>query len=243
MPNLDQKTIRSSRARLVISGSKFELYSYEKPYLYNFPPLKRGEGGKKIVRARRADNLAVARRRIQRLISANMEAWGEMPKFVTYTFAENVTDISSANAEWLRYIRKARQAYGQLRYLTVVEFQLRGAVHYHTIFFNMPYRRGLKHHIAKQWGQGFVKVKALGKVNDIALYVSKYLTEDTSDERLAGKKAFFCSRGLHKPVEVRREANVDEWTSLHQHATLEDEHTRKYNSDRFGLIVLKTGIC
>jgi hypothetical protein len=242
--NLDQKLVKKSNVRLVVSGNKFERYTYERPYLYNLPPYPRSEGAKKkSERARRADNLACARRNIQRLISANINAWGERPKFVTFTFAKNVTDISSANEEWHKYMRKARQTFGQLKYLTVIEFQKRGAVHYHTVFFNMPYKRGLKHIIGRQWGQGFVKVIGLGRVNDIGIYVSKYMTEDTSDIRLCGRKAYFTSRGLVKPVMMRSDEWINAWTEENGHATVQSELTKSYVSDRFGIIKLETGIC
>jgi len=235
--------VKFSHKRLVVSGESFELYVYEKPFSYNWPPMTRNTGARASARAkpRRADNLANSRRRIQRLIEANMYAYGQVPKFITYTFAENVTNLDDANRAWNVYMSKMRPAFGKLKYLVVVEFQKRGAVHFHVVFFNLGYVKNIKRRFQKMWGNGWVKVIALGHVQSVGRYVAKYLTEDTHDERLIGRKAYFTSRGLAQPEEFRNEDNVEQWTEEHWGDIVDAETSKTWPSERFGRVLFKKG--
>jgi hypothetical protein len=90
-----------------------------------------------------------------------------------------------------------------LKYVSVLEFQDkndRGAVHYHMIC-NLPYIK--KSELAKIWGNGFVKINAIDKVDNVGAYVIKYMNKDIDDIRLQGLKAYNCSQGLDKPVVLK----------------------------------------
>jgi len=242
--SLDQKTVKKSRLRLVLSGNVFELYQYETCYLYNWPPDKRGEAQRAAEpQKRRSDNLRAAQQRIRRLIEANKDLSGERVKFVTYTFADNITDVASANALWSAHIRALNIRFDRkLRYLCAVEFQERGAVHYHVLFFNMPFVRELKKILAEQWGHGFIKVKAIGKVKNIGLYMSKYMVKAVSDKRLSGKKAYFGSRNLERPVVYRDEQTCAELLAgLVERGLLESKQV--YRSLRSGAVTKHTYAC
>lgn len=208
---LDQKLVRYSHCRLVISGDIVELYEYERPVYSNFPPAEksRGSGIKtKPTDSRRIDHLRRTRQTIRRTISTNATAWGAVPVFITYTFAENISDLKTANAYWQQYKKKLKYHYGKLKYLVVVEFQKRGAIHYHALYFNLPYIKNIKPILQDIWGHGFLQIKAVNKIENIGAYVSKYLQKENADSRLVGQKAFFVSRGLHKPIVVKDEYKV-----------------------------------
>jgi len=76
----------------------------------------------------------------------------------------------------------------------------------------------------------------------VAAYVSKYLTEETVDIRLARKKAFFVSRGLLQPQEHRDELWIKSWIEDWKHAILESKVHQGYSSDHFGRILYTKGI-
>jgi len=234
--DIERRRILSSRRRLVVSGDTYELYSYERPYFYNRPPESRSGAAATANtsgKGRRADNLSSARARIRRLISANETAYGERLKFVTFTFARNVKDLSEANKLWAEYARKMRERHGSLKYLAVVEFQKRGAIHYHVLYFNLPFIYGVKDALAKTWGHGFVKIVTVAHVRNLGAYVSKYLQKDIMDRRLVGEKAFFCSKGLVQPEEFRNEASIDK---ILAECSLSSEVVRDYTSSHFGAI-------
>jgi hypothetical protein len=46
-----------------------------------------------------------------------------------------------------------------LKYVSVVEFQKRGAVHYHAVFFNLPFI--VNDELAAIWSHGFIKINAI----------------------------------------------------------------------------------
>jgi hypothetical protein len=142
---------------------------------------------------------------VRRIINANVEAYGEKAKFVTLTFAKNVKENRVANAIFGKFVKRLnyeifRDKKARLKYLTVIEFQKRGAIHYHVVFFNLPYMPKSK--LSEIWGQGFVKINNIDNVDNVGAYVSKYMTKDTDDDRLIGEKSYFCSRGLIKPEEI-----------------------------------------
>lgn len=232
-----RELIKLSTRRLWLSGKTVELYEYGRPYSYNWPPERRGDGGYPETRpeqetaGRRTDNLFRVRAHVRRLIDANAGAWGQVPKFVTYTFAENVTDYPTATKVWREYARKLSRAYGPQKYLTVVEYQERGAVHFHTLHFSLPFVPGIKKKLARMWGKGFVKVVAIRHVRNVARYVSKYLRKDIFDSRLARRKAFFCSRGLVKPTMLRSREAIDNFCAEHR---MVEEFAVTFDGGRLG---------
>lgn len=158
-----------------------------------------------------------AKKRISRYVACNAGYWlmsgvdvYYKPVFITITFKKNIIDVVYANREYSKFLmrlnvklfndRKAR-----LKYSTVIEFQKRGAVHYHGVFYNFPLL-GLtkaKRILEQVWGHGFVRIEPVRSVWRSALYVTKYMHKGFSDERLKSKKRYFQSRGLIKPIELR----------------------------------------
>lgn len=206
----DRKLIKKSYVRLVTFGDRAEQFTYQKPYFYNFPPdrVERTTGQRDKNKERRSDNLYTARRKIQRLIHANANQNNRRYglRFYTYTFEKNVTNLKEANLLWTEFSRKLRIRFRGIKYLGVVEFQKRGAVHYHVLYFNLPFKRGIKREIEQLWGNGFIyakSIKAMGEIRNVGLYVSKYLQKEIMDIRLSGEKAYFTSKGLVKPQEYR----------------------------------------
>jgi len=203
----DQKLIKKTHYKYVKFGKFSELYIYEKPIFYNQSPIfnqsaiSRGNS-----LSRRNDNLYVARSKINRLVLANCDWSICAPRFVTFTFAKNITSLKEANQCWANFIRKFRKDYPNIKYLGVIEFQKRGAVHYHVLFFNLKYKPFIKDDIKKIWTHGFIKFKSakrIEKIQHLGLYLAKYLQKDILDVRLLGEKAFFTSKNLTQPEFLR----------------------------------------
>jgi len=232
---IDQKLVKFSRYRAIIAGRYIEVHEYEKPFSYNWSPQKTTSHTTRRRDGRRADNLYVARQRLIQTIRTNVDS-DYLPKFVTFTFADNVKDVRTANVLWGKFCKKLHTRFGKLKYVAVIEFQQRGAVHFHVLFFNMPYTRGLKKIIAELWGHGFVKVVALRHIRDVALYVSKYLTKDTHDIRLAGRKAYFTSWRLRRAVHLRNEVNVKALTADLGARRVDMELADTFESSRYGAV-------
>jgi len=176
------------------------------------------------------------------LVEANFQAYGFEPVFLTFTFRENLQDLEIANRHFRNFIKRLNHQYGKnFRYLAVVEFQRRGAVHYHCIFFDMPLAMEQEERksrtIAKIWSHGFIDIERVRSAKRVGPYVCKYLDKAILDPRLLGKKAFFTSHGLLRPIEFRNQERIDEFVAHGKMGSLVS--TRTYGSERFGKIIYK----
>ena len=91
-----------------------------------------------------------------------------------------------------------------VKYLLVPEFTKICRVHYHAIFFNLPYIKNNK--LREIWGNGFIKINRIDRVSNVGAYVSKYITKDNI--KIEGMKSYFTSRGLFKPLELDKEKEI-----------------------------------
>lgn len=212
------KKVRYTDQKLIISGSIIELYSYYEPV--RIDPLPQSARRLPIYdRQEKKDRREVSsvyrsRQRMKRLLNANtgfhLKKSGKpyMPVSITFTFKENIQDIARANYAFTKFIQRFNYSIfeekrNRLKYVLAIEFQERGAIHYHVVFFNLPFRKNMKTAVAELWSVGHVKVKAVRKMSDLGNYIMKYITKENFDSRLVGKKCYFSSRNLFKPVEIK----------------------------------------
>ncbi len=198
-----------SNVKAILSGNSLELYEYSRPFLYGVP-LHRKSRKKprhvfKIITER---SLWHTKKTLRRLLMSNAGSYMNehnlpfKPIFITFTFKENIIDLTMANNEWTKFIKRFNKRYfrqGYLKYVGVPEFQKRGAVHYHVVFFNLPYMPRIYDVIRDNWGLGFTLVETIKSTEHLVNYVSKYLSKENFDQRLFGRKKYFASRGLFKP--------------------------------------------
>jgi len=211
---------RSSNYRLVISGNTVEAYIFENGIGYNLKLDKR-----KREYYRRTDNPQIhssainrTRNNVIRVTNSNAYKWFDdknkpyKPQFITYTFAENITDVTHANECYTNYIKRLnyhthKTKKSLLKYIAVIEFQKRGAVHYHTIFFNLPEideeKERETREFAEIWNHGFIQIVPLYSHN-AGFYMAKYMTKDLLDKRLLGRRRYFCSKNLKRPIIIYR---------------------------------------
>jgi len=237
---LDKSLVKSSKYRLIVSGNFYELYKYEQPYFYNKSPSVSESLylEKQNLLERREDNLFSCRQKVRRLINSNVGMYSQRSKFITYTFKHNETNLKNANKLWQLYQKKLRYRFGDIKYLLVVEFQQRGAVHYHVLYFNLPYIARGGQYLSALWTWGDVNIRVVDHVKNVGAYVCKYLQKEMFDNRLVGEKAFFCSRGIFKPLEIKNKNNIDLF--LNQ-CILKEEVKRVYSSSLYGEIIYKQG--
>jgi hypothetical protein len=139
------------------------------------------------------------RNRVRHLIIGN---FNKHSMFTTLTFRENFQNIQEANYAFLKFIKRVKYKFGDFKYLVVIEFQDRGAIHYHMIS-DFGYIKHSK--LGKIWGNGFEWIRDLLKsnngkpVDNVGAYIVKYMNKDILDERLMGKKAYFTSKNLKRP--------------------------------------------
>lgn len=253
---MEVKKTYLSKGKLIISGKIVEVYDYkEKGVLigYSRPPTshKKGPKTEKNVESERI-SLSRARKGVRRLINANAE---ELVKFITLTFAENEQDVEYCNREFKKFVQRLKRFIIKqrpdmvLKYIAVIEFQKRGAVHYHMLT-NVFYIR--KDQLARIWGNGFVKVNKISHVDNVGAYVSKYMSKDKDvmgedgkmvkcigkDGRLWDKKMYFTSKNLVRPLEITEKEEVLAYKER-MLAGQSPTYQNTFESDYLGLIEYK----
>ena len=88
-------------------------------------------------------------------------------------------------------------------YIAVPEFQTRGAVHFHALFWGLPSclfdTERATRLVAGLWGHGFVYMKMTDGNERLSSYLAKYMAKSFIDHRLMNQKAYVCSRNLKRP--------------------------------------------
>ena len=132
---------------------------------------------------------------IRRLACSN---FSNKSTFLTLTFKDNLTNVKEANILFKAFIRRLKKFIHpvELKYLAVIEFQERGAVHYH-VLLNLEFIDFDK--ISEIWGNGFVFINKIRHVDNVGAYIIKYMTKDNKDTRLMGLPAYLRSRNLKEP--------------------------------------------
>ncbi len=211
------ESIQKTKVRIVLAGDELEIYGYEDPLYFNFSADRR------VVKARDLSNPFENRERsrhrshkmIRGIVDANFgmhfDGFGRpyISKFLTLTYAENMTQPT--NADFTLFIKRLnyklyKSKRSLLHYIAVIEFQKRGAVHYHIVIFNLPFmERDLYFSAFEEcWGHGFVKIRTVPD-KGVGRYITKNYITKADDFRLWGNKSYFTSRGLYRPIVIRQE--------------------------------------
>lgn len=226
--------------RLVVSGHYVERYQYSYPIVSREIRMRVGrsvvaDGLRRLENRERV--LARARTSVRRLVDCNPD----LNKFFTLTFAENVTDFAFANECFRKYVMRLKYSYkSDLKYLVVPEFQKRGAIHFH-VLCDLQYVPVAQ--LAELWGFGFCRINRIDNVTNVGLYVSKYIQKQFDDERLHGKKCYWGSRNLKRPVVIDTPGVVD---SLLADCESQNAYFGKkvvYQTDMFGAVLYQKIYC
>jgi len=182
-------------------GTYLDVYEYNKVKI-TFQS-RRDDYDKKEKGEKRPFSLSRARQNVYRIAEANVNRHGnETPIFFTFTFAAHITNLSDAHSSFKKVIRKlSKYLNRRVQYIVVPEFQKRGVVHYHGIFYNVPFI-SINDWRERFWTYGFIDLQIpQHKILNIASYIAKYITKEMADTRLFNRKTYFCSRGMLRPVE------------------------------------------
>ena len=129
----------SGLKKYIVTGHIVEVYEYSN-YVSGkggFTGTQKGEGDIENKLKNYGNTNQRRRDMIRRLACCNFN--NKYDKFLTLTFAENKIDIQECNVLFKAFIRKLKNKYNKnLKYLAVIEFQKRGAVHYH-VLLTIPY--------------------------------------------------------------------------------------------------------
>lgn len=224
----------SYNKRVIISGHQIEVYSYSNDVIYGYKDKKKEVKGRKSVASEEDKEInrdkvfKRARTDLRRIINSNVE---EDSKFLTLTFKDNVQDLDYANNEFKKFIKRLNYNFNiKVKYSCVIEFQKRGAIHYHVILYNLKGKVDL-HKLSSIWDNGFIKLNKIKGVDNVGAYICKYMTK-TDDKRLEGRKMYFNSRNLSKPIEIKEPGLVSavESSLQNQVPKYENSFSNDYNN-------------
>ena len=161
--------------KIICSRDFAYIYEFDKGYLKGYENNDADTGRKSDYKSEnyeehRKQVLQRSKKNLRRLINANVGQYGKefTAKFLTLTFKDNVKDLDKANYEFEKFIKRLNyHCFGtkkaNLKYTCVVEFQKRGAIHYHVIIYNMPYVKA--NDVANVWGNGFIKINKIAALS------------------------------------------------------------------------------
>lgn len=154
-------------------------------------------------------NIRRSQKRLRRLINSNLGQYEELDKFLTLTYP-GLKSREKACRAFKTFAQNLRRHYGsQIEYVAVMEIQdgsrledsskATKDIHFHVLLFNCPY---IPQDIYqnKLWKHGIVDIRKIEEFGDIAGYLVNYLSKDQT-LAVKGKRSYFPSRGLIKPVE------------------------------------------
>jgi len=181
-------------------------------YTYQFEPAfndlkKPRERIKRFTRVSRTEaNIKSSRRSFHRLVRSNLGV-GRIPILVTLTYSDNVKDIDISNKMFNKFTKRLRYDLGNdISWISVPEFQKRGAVHYHMLLFGVSHELAKSErstrYLASLWTHGFVDVITTAGSPKLATYLAKYMSKALADSRLIGKRGYSASHNIMRPVSL-----------------------------------------
>lgn len=164
------------------------------------------------------------KKRFRRLVDSNVSTYPKPknpfnirtaphfpPVLLTLTYDRPLSDIHKGKEDLNLFMRRLNYSFDNpdLKYLAVPEKTKNDRVHFHNLFFNLPFAP--KQLFQDAWGNGFIDVRRIDRVRSMGRYMTKYLTKSTDREK--HQKSFISSKDLKKPVVIYNQEIADEITN------------------------------
>lgn len=220
-------------AKIIQSGDLLELYEYEKEPTPKKPNTKRSKRYKKYKSDR---HIARAVANFRRKVRATLQLG--TPYLLTLTMGD-IVDIGVAFKLYTQFGARLRRVYGkEIAWITVPEFQKRGAVHFHILIWNLSHEAYLTERntrrIQNLWGYGYVDIASTDGSPKLSGYLAKYMSKAMHDDRLFGKKAYSCSRNTLRSVSINSQTAVALIKEEFSLETLPPTTDREYDTEWLG---------
>jgi len=237
-----------TNTKIVQSGAIIEVYSYLNSSLNygNYADIQGPIGQPKsdptpeeIAKKKRIQE-RYSKLKATRLIDANCGAYIKTKRepyalvMLTLTTKDNIPDLSTTNPMLTLFIKRFNYELGEkdayLKYVSIPEWQERGAVHYHVALFNMPF---VPHKaLTEIWGHGHIWLTRTDRTRSVGRYLTKYMTKGFGDQRFKGHNRYTPAKGLHRPKVLYDQSQaINVKSRLPQQSLF---HSRKYATEQFG---------
>jgi len=154
---------------------------------------------------RTVENMQRAQQRAKTTIRRSIMA-AKLDHLLTLTYRDNEQDRERAWSDFTRFARLVRDTLKPFSwpYVAVLEFQKRGAIHFHVAvsgFQKVELLRSIWHHVIGGGERGNIDVQFFrGRRSQLARYLAKYLSKDIGDEKQKGTHRYKRSRGIQVPA-------------------------------------------
>lgn len=195
-------------------GRNLELYEFEidptaRPKKARIIKIRKEEAdtddpfAEQRIQWKREDNVRRASNVFRRIVAANLSE-NDLPLLITLTYRENMDDLTIGYHDFRAFVQALRYKYGKsFKYICVPEFQKRGAVHFHALFWRLPVEvftdERRTRTIAAMWDKGWVDMKVTDGNEKISGYLAKYMAKAFTDPRLKNQKAYTASKNIDRP--------------------------------------------
>lgn len=168
----------------------------------------------------RLDNLKSTKqtmKKLRRIIAHNFTG-GKNQLWITLTYRVHVIETAIVYRDFKAFIRRIRNQFGKVDYITVIEPQASGRWHLHVLLKNDSELTIPNNDLAKMWGKGFTKTKRLRRADKVGNYLIAYLSnlqigdEGSQNKSIVkgarlymypkGIRIYRTSRGIEKPLEI-----------------------------------------
>ena len=158
----------------------------------------------------RLDNLKSTKqtmKKLRRLVAHNFTG-GINQLWITLTYRDHVTETAIVYMDFKAFIRRIRNQFGNVDYITVIEPQASGRWHLHVLLKNDSELTIPNNDLAKMWGKGFTKTKRLKRADKVGNYLIAYLSNLQIGDEGSQNKAIIKGARLHMyPKGIRNLSN------------------------------------
>lgn len=231
--------LKQFNTRIIVSGNVLEKYEYQYPIVRGTEQRRKGRANalytdENVKKDNRKKTAQRARQTVRRYVNANPQ----LNKFLTLTFKDNVQNLIYARIEFDKFVKRVKTRIKNFQYVVVIEFQKRGAIHFH-LLCNLPYVS--VNDLAKVWKHGFIKLNRIDNVDNVGAYVTKYMSKENLDERLIGKKCYSMSKDLNEPMEYTKTEDIEE--IMNNLENVKKVYENEFLTDCFGKVHYTQVVC
>jgi len=141
-----------------------------------------------------------AREKVYQICEANRGRHGNYREiFFTLTTQDQLTEYKESNKKIKSFIRRLSKHVGHaVKYIIIPELHKSGAIHYHGIFYNLPFI-DIKIFRYQLWKEGYVDLQVPRKIRSTSAYIAKYMTKDYQKNTPLHTKLYFTARDMYRP--------------------------------------------
>ena len=126
----------------------------------------------------------------------------KMPRvFLTLTYPSNMNDAKTGKEHLRAFLERVRRKFPRASAVWRIEYQERGAVHFHLLFFNLPFWKA--DNIRQAWGECIgeenprIEIKTCRSRRNSTYYVSKYVAKVASEAGVSLSNVPYLHAGRH----------------------------------------------